>query len=471
MEISLKKRFQNFWNRDWIQKGEGKLTYFQIFGFVLIILGIVYFSSFLLPSGIIKTFPSLKLEDTPIPEGVSIAFFTTILGVSFAFPDMLRGQTKEMSTMRIIVFMFANVICMLLLKIGWDKTSLLEIELDGFWVAVIGFLFGAKAAQSYLENKLVPPTSSQRVTISTNPELTNFDIVGLAIGQYQSFFNSKGNVRAILHGKKMVNGVLVDCLTIHLKDNNREGIPVKLLVKVGKDEERYVETDIIEEVEKPSVIYSAGDSIANSSFDEFKGSLSCELELPELGKCLLTCCHVMSAGKGSSSIYVGNINSTDKSIVDDKPDGNWFYALRDDEFDIALIKAISNEDFIVNNSIKIKNDRELNETDVKTTRVRMIGRKDFYGQNNIIEGFVMNHKAVNSITIGYDDGDFQLRNLILIARITSFPYGCISQPGDSGSLVIDDNQNAIGMVVAQNSKFTYAISFTKIIRKLHAKIV
>ncbi|MFX6311328.1 hypothetical protein ABTF78_19545, partial [Acinetobacter baumannii] len=48
--------------------------------------------------------------------------------------------------MRIIVFMFANVICMLLLKIGWGKdiSSLEDIGLNGYWMGVIAFLFGAK---------------------------------------------------------------------------------------------------------------------------------------------------------------------------------------------------------------------------------------------------------------------------------------------------------------------------------------
>ena len=149
------QRFSNFLKRDLIKQGEGRLTYVQVFGFVLITLGVIYFASFLLPSGIINLLPFLKLDEHPESSEVSIAFFTTMLGVVFAFPEMLKGQTKEVSTMRIIVFMFANVICMLLLKIGWDKHSLTEVGLDGYWMGVIAFLFGAKATQAYFENAFI----------------------------------------------------------------------------------------------------------------------------------------------------------------------------------------------------------------------------------------------------------------------------------------------------------------------------
>ena len=157
MNIHFKKRFNNSPKRDWIHKEEGKLTYIQLFGFVLIILGIIYFASFLLPSGIIDILPFLKLAEHPESSEVPIAFFTTMLGVAFAFPSMLKGQTKDISTMRIIVFMFANVICMLLLKIGWDKNSLSEIGLNSYWMGVIAFLFGGKATQSYFESKMAVP--------------------------------------------------------------------------------------------------------------------------------------------------------------------------------------------------------------------------------------------------------------------------------------------------------------------------
>jgi hypothetical protein len=80
-----------------------------------------------------------------------------MLGFAFAFPELLRDSTKGLSTMRIVVFMIVNVICILLLKIGWDQPSLKAIGLDQYWMGVIAFVFGAKATQTYFESKLAVP--------------------------------------------------------------------------------------------------------------------------------------------------------------------------------------------------------------------------------------------------------------------------------------------------------------------------
>ena len=114
----------NFLRRDLTTTNEGRLSYIQIFGFILIMLGIIYLVLFLLRNGINHFFP--KFEFDVSANTISIAFFITMLGIAFAFPQMLKGQTKDVSTMRIIVFMFANVICMLLLNIGWGKQSLAD---------------------------------------------------------------------------------------------------------------------------------------------------------------------------------------------------------------------------------------------------------------------------------------------------------------------------------------------------------
>ena len=56
--------------------------------------------------------------------------------------------------MRIVVFMITNVICLLLIKIGWETGDLKEIGVDQYWVAIIAFVFGAKATQAFFESKM-----------------------------------------------------------------------------------------------------------------------------------------------------------------------------------------------------------------------------------------------------------------------------------------------------------------------------
>lgn len=100
---------------------------------------------------------SQKRQDSDIQssEGkqIVIYFFIIMLGISFAFPTLLQSADQNVSTMRIVVFMMVNVICMLLLKNGWNVDNLSEIKLDGYWMGIIAFVFGSKATQTFFENR------------------------------------------------------------------------------------------------------------------------------------------------------------------------------------------------------------------------------------------------------------------------------------------------------------------------------
>jgi hypothetical protein len=131
-------------DRKLIHNRESKISFLQIIGFIVILSGLIYLF-------VRQIF--FKLNG----ETIAIDFFTIMLGFSFAFPDLLQDSNKGLSTMRIVVFMMINVICMLLLKIGWHSITLSAIGLDQYWMGVIAFVFGAKAAQTYFESKLAVP--------------------------------------------------------------------------------------------------------------------------------------------------------------------------------------------------------------------------------------------------------------------------------------------------------------------------
>ena len=108
---------------------------------------------------------------------IAIAFFITMLGFAMTFPSMLQESCRQnapvntpdntgtgsessptadpdnrnYSTMRIVVFMMVNVICVLLIKFGWESQTLAGIGVDGWWFGIISFIFGAKATQAYIE--------------------------------------------------------------------------------------------------------------------------------------------------------------------------------------------------------------------------------------------------------------------------------------------------------------------------------
>jgi len=459
-----------YYRRNLIRRNETKITYFQILGGVLIIIGL---GSFLI-AGLIMG----MLDSTALSAGsVAICFFLVMFGMALAFPEMLEDYNNGLSTMRIAVFMVVNVFCLLVLKMGWAAGSFTEIGLDEYWLGLLALVFGAKTAQSYFESRSsrgktntsgAPQTSNNPVTY------TSADLVNMAIAQHQNFLYSKGNIRLLVQGKKHdAKGNLIDCLTIHLKDDKTEGIPDKLIVQIPGMPDQIVETEVIEAVEKPVVSYDAGDSIANGQYAKYKGSIACKLKLPNGTACLLTCSHVMTGG--SPIDHRGYFSDTDDAQINGTADGKWFYGLRDAEFDIALIKEFTQTTFSFLNGVVITSARDTTPDDIKQTKVTMIGRKDFYGADNAKSGYIINHRAINPITITYNNNnhyeDVSMYNLILIASGTTSPYGNISRQGDSGSMIYDDQMRAIGIVLGQNSKFTYAIAFPKILKKLSAEII
>jgi len=439
--------------RDIISHKEGKLPVIRFIGFCTMMLGLpgLFFAVFY-ESG----------------SGVAVTFFIIMLGYSFSFPELLEGN-EGLSTMRIIVFMVTNVICMLLLKIGWSAQSLEAIKLDEWWVGIIAFVFGAKAVQSYFEHRAAPASSVQPAGPSIS--MTDADYVNLAIGQNQSMLYAKGNIRLLVSGKKVVNNRLIDCVTIHLKDDHFQDIPRQLVAILPSGTQRLVETEIIESVDKPRVSLDAGDSIAAAAPPDFRGSIGALVKLRDGTPCLLTCSHVMTKGSGFN--HNGLLPAGLPAKLHDVNQGAWFYALRDIEFDIALIREFTANSLGLPNNLVIQGFRAMVPEDTKQTKVTMIGRTDHYGSlpsKNAVSGYVVNYQAINSITLGYADGDFALVNLMLLSRSAEPPYTTISRPGDSGSLVLDESNRAIGIVVAQNSKFTYAISFDRILKKLTATL-
>lgn len=146
-----------------------KITWFvnrimPVFGLIMIVFGLVFFVISIIHPGIF-----IKNNQRGANE-VAIAFFIVMLGLAFAFPKLLQEQNGTISTMRIVVFMMANVICMLLLKIGWNVASLKDIGLNGNWMGVIAFLFGAKVAQKYFEKSKADKDEAEKQAALTKTE-------------------------------------------------------------------------------------------------------------------------------------------------------------------------------------------------------------------------------------------------------------------------------------------------------------
>lgn len=467
MQINFKQRINNFIKRDWIQKGEGKLTYVQLFGFLLIVLGVFYFSSFLLSTGVINYFPSFKLDDASTPNGISLAFFITMLGVAFAFPDMLRGQTKEISTMRIIVFMFANVICMLLLKIGWDKHSLSGIGLDGYWIGVIVLLFGAKATQSYFENSKSFFQSSKPTSNANDTPLNKIEIARLAANQNRDELNAKyPNIECVSDTLKDGNSTV----SIYVKDNQIETIPKELSATLKNGSVIKVPTEIISDSGKAIPhIGQATDELSDSNSSHYFGSICCMVDSttnPKF-KGIVTAGHVFTYGNFSD--YGGVLGDHQKrdGLINGNPKTKLFFQQMKFNQDIAILEVIDKTNLLENYISFTKGFYQVSESDFNsnTSNITVASR-----QNNIRDAYILDFNV--SFEIGYYNSTRYVRNIILIGstndRTTS---QTVSKGGDSGCCVYHKKTGKlIGLLLGGNNKFSFVLPIQETLNSFNFKL-
>lgn len=474
---------KRFFKRDWIQKNEGQLTYVQFFGFVLIVIGIIYFSSFLLPDGI-KNFWFLKqllLESGPNPGGISIAFFTTMLGVAFAFPEMLKGgRTNEMSTMRITVFMFTNVICMLLLKIGWGKEHLSDIGLDSSWVGIIAFLFGAKAAQSYFENadKIRTNTTNPSEGKSSHETPDNGNIGDLNISQIAIAQLAKVQNEEKLHEQfpsiEFVSDTLkngVSCLTIYLEDTNTQGIPSSVDVKINEGNIVKVQTEIISGMgtAKPHLAQLTN-NICNSNTPKFVGSICCLVEstLNSDIQGVLTSGHIFT--KGEFENFNGFVSSNQRfdSLSNGNSIGQLYFQQMISNQDLAIVK-LNNSTSIGSEVMKFPSGfYTVSQSDLNspTPNITILSRN-----NKSRNAFIVDRNI--SMKINYGSCEKIMRNIILIGTSTDKNQSVtVSVGGDSGSCVYhSDKKQLVGMLLGGNDKFSFVLPIEKTLIDNNFKLI
>jgi hypothetical protein len=180
---------------------------------------------------------------------------------------------------------------------------------------------------------------------------------------------------------------------------------------------------------------------------------------------LLTCFHAVWHSTHDWDYFVNTGNEQVIEVSTKNEIGKIERAVRNSEIDVALIVPDPN----INFNMKIENigdirlSREINDQDVESKRgVKMYG--GFSGQS---DGYIagINRKA----KIKYPDGKYwELSNLILIKSNNKNPF---SMGGDSGSLIVDEFDYAIGVLVAgDEAKLSFAIPFNVIEKQLNIKI-
>lgn len=403
----------------------------------------------------------------------------------------LKTQREVSSLSMVIGFVIALIFKVDLIRMMFvdDPRKILfwggNVKYEGFdWVllAISIFLsafflsFGSKFFHDLLDTllqvknlkrKLVDEETykGERVeAIAEYVDRTYEEIVQTAIEQNRSVLIAPNAMAPPMHGRTFQDGKLTDCVEIHLKDGNRNSIPETIAAKLDKGKIVKVPVNVVYDVEQPAALVAQGDTVANALSPSFKGTICCKINWRNKTS-LLTCSHVLTEGRGNNRL--GDLDPPEPATIRDQDDGNFIYAICDDQYDLALVDP---DDHQFTYSITPKNERELTPSDNITTKVKVVCRS-----KPPKEGAVVIFRARDSIGIKYEPNDiFGLRDLIILSQVTVVngvnTYKGITEPGDSGACVFDSNNHPIGMIVAGNSKFSYAIPMTSILKRLNATI-
>jgi len=187
---------------------------------------------------------------------------------------------------------------------------------------------------------------------------------------------------------------------------------------------------------------------------------------------LLTCCHNVIKPLSKLPYVIPGSTVVTAGIQDDTNTtsriGTVFQAERDFEMDAALVEIDPQIVPTIRNSIpqigQPLQPRVLTNNDKNVTRAFMFGGKTGR-EKGFTEGTVTS--VYSTIKITYNSvSEFTIINTIAISNNGR----SISQSGDSGTCVVDDKSNVIGLVVAGNSEVTYVLPITTLLSKLKVQL-
>lgn len=351
----------------------------------------------------------------------------------------------------------------------------IPILLISFCLTAFFLTFGSKFFHDLLDNlfqvknlkrKLNDQNTFTADNIQQFDEFLNksfSDIIQLAIDQNRALLSVPDAVSPPMHGRLKQNDRLIDCIDIHLSGTSRGNLPQSVLARLDSGRTVVIQLNVIVGVEKPTVSVLQGDTTANKKNAGFKGTICCKV-IKDGREGLLTCSHVATGGRPDN--LQGDI-TPEPAKIGGADDGDFTFAICTDEFDVAILSPDSTS---FNYRINPARERSPSLSDILHTNVRVVCRdKDFK------TGTIVNDRVLEPIEIDYKGGKHSLMNLLVISKVSeannTLTYSRVTVPGDSGACVYDENDMPIGMIVAGNNKFSYAIPIVRILNKLSATII
>ena len=227
---------------------------------------------------------------------------------------------------------------------------------------------------------------------------------------------------------------------------------------------RQIQSQLAIPLDEVAIVPAA--NIGNTS-TQLRGTLGCIVRRKnQTNPLFLTCYHVVKpAGNQSWDSYDRGRQTDSDRIESPNASGDVvariLEAKRNLTVDVALLEPIEDLFRIASLSIqgigRVTQHRPVTDLDVNTCVVRKVGINSQPAPNGtfsrLTTGTIVGRDQIK--TVAYSDGDFRLFSLLQIKSTSSIPF---SLPGDSGSLVVDEHNFGVGIVVAGDSTFSYALA-------------
>jgi hypothetical protein len=341
-----------------------------------------------------------------------------------------------------------------------DLVSGIGLLLTAFFLA-----FGSKFFHDLLDTLLYTKNLKRHLNdkatydIETTQELdtilkhTEGSLVRMAIEQNRETLEKLPNFLSVHEGPDLKTGRKI--VYLNITDTNTKDAPRELKYELeGKT--RTVAVYVITNAAMGKV--SVG-KIFNNNDRSYIGSIGLPITLGnELW--ILTCGHVMTGGSFVPDRLTGRLSNPEPATFayknGNESRGRWEYGYQDHEFDIALVKP-DNADNVQSSGLASR-PYPLSATSSSLA-------VSFSGAKTEANGIVFAQEVEEPLM--FANTVVRMKGLVKI----SAPHGIggISQPGDSGSVLVHNN-NAVAMIIGSSPLFTYALSLEKILNGWEAQI-
>lgn len=345
-----------------------------------------------------------------------------------------------------------------------------------FWHDLLDLVFQIKNLRQKMVDEKTYQVDSVKQLVSHLNEVNEASIKK-AMQEHGEHIKSIPGVVAIGAGLEKINGnTSIPVIEVQVdSENAAKNIDDILLTNLDGNLKKVRTKIVLTDKIMAQFIYPGGEIRNNTmSAGGTIGAIVSDRDGPN--QYLLSCYHVLKSQNHKWNGFSSQGLAADTTILATDPQsgqsqevGFLSVGIRNKYLDAGLAQITNQgliKSFAINRTVPIKGIRPINILDKYNKKSVFLK-----GKTNALlkDGFIYADSL--TATIGYHDGSAQtFEGLFAISRTNGQQHVGVSQPGDSGSLVIDENCMVMGMIVGGNNHFSYVIPIETILNYFNVKI-